>query len=123
MDNSSTLRSTQPNSELKEYQSDDSLYQGDKHKALSKVIARIRQSLDVDTIFKTTVTEVRQLLNNDRVGVFRFYPELGWEGEFIYEDVGTQWKSVLKAKLHDHCFAEEFVQLYQQGSINVIADI
>ena len=123
MENSSTLRSTQANSELQEYQSDHSLYQGDKHKALSKVIARIRQSLDVDTIFKTTVTEVRQLLNNDRVGVFRFYPELGWEGEFIYEDVGTQWNSVLKAKLRDRCFAEEFVELYQQGSMNVIADI
>ncbi|BAY25794.1 GAF sensor signal transduction histidine kinase [Calothrix sp. NIES-2100] len=123
MENFSTLRSTQPNSEIKEYQSDRSLYQGDKQKALSKVIARIRQSLDVDTIFKTTVTEVRQLLNNDRVGVFRFYPELGWEGEFIYEDVGTQWNSALTVKLHDHCFAEEFVQLYQQGSMNVIADI
>ncbi|MBD2355555.1 GAF domain-containing protein [Tolypothrix sp. FACHB-123] len=123
MENSSTLASTQPNSELKEYQSDRSLHQGDKYKALSKVIARIRASLDIDTIFKTTVTEVRQLLNNDRVGVFRFYPELGWEGEFIYEDVGNEWNSALKAKLQDHCFAEEFVELYQQGSINVIADI
>ncbi|BAY61597.1 GAF sensor signal transduction histidine kinase [Calothrix brevissima NIES-22] len=123
MENSFTLASTQPNSELKEYQPDHSFHQGDKYKALSKVIARIRESLDIDTIFKTTVTEVRQLLNNDRVGVFRFYPELGWEGEFIYEDVGNEWNSVLTAKLYDHCFAEEFVELYEQGTINVIADI
>jgi GAF domain-containing protein len=125
MENSFTLRQTQPNSELQEYQPEQpfSVYQAEKHQALSRVIARIRESLDIDTIFKTTVTEVRQLLNTDRVGVFRFYPELGWEGEFSYEDVETQWTSVLTTKLHDHCFAGEFVQLYQQGRINVITDI
>jgi GAF domain-containing protein len=125
MENFSTLGQTQPNSEPQESQPDQpfSLYQGEKHKALSRVIARIRESLDIDTIFKTTVTEVRQLLNTDRVGVFRFYPELGWEGEFIYEDVGTEWSSALTAKLHDHCFAGEFVELYQQGRIHVMTDI
>ncbi|WP_414548639.1 GAF domain-containing protein [Anabaena sp. CCY 0017] len=99
------------------------LSHSDKQKTLSGVISRIRESLDIDTIFKTTVTEVRQLLNTDRVGVFRFYPNLGWEGEFIYENVTAEWNSALKAQLHDHCFAREFVGLYQQGRINVIADI
>ncbi|MDB9375609.1 GAF domain-containing protein [Nodularia sphaerocarpa] len=100
-----------------------SLSHSDKQKALSGVISRIRESLDIDTIFKTTVTEVRQLLNTDRVGVFRFYPELGWQGEFIYEDVTPAWTSALTTKLHDHCFAAEFAQLYQQGRIKVMADI
>lgn len=95
----------------------------DKKTALSMVIARIRQSLDVDTIFQITVTEIRQLLQADRVGVLRFYPELGWEGEFLYEDVGCEWSSALTAKLGDRCFNEEFAQPYQQGKINVIADI
>ncbi|MEA5514436.1 GAF domain-containing protein [Nodularia sp. UHCC 0506] len=83
----------------------------------------MRESLDIDTIFKTTVTEVRQLLNTDRVGVFRFYPNLGWEGKFIYENVAQEWNSALKAQLHDHCFAGEFAGLYQQGRINVTEDI
>ncbi|AFZ25855.1 histidine kinase with GAF domain [Cylindrospermum stagnale PCC 7417] len=100
-----------------------SLCQGEQQKALSRVIAHIRESLDIDTIFKITVTEVRQLLNTDRVGVFRFYPELEWEGEFIYEDVGTEWVSALAAKLRDHCFAAEFAGLYKQGRIKAIADI
>ncbi len=99
------------------------LSHSDKQKTLSGVISRIRESLDIDIIFKTTVTEVRELLNTDRVGVFRFYPNLGWEGEFIYENVTAEWNSALKAKLHDHCFAGEFAGLYQQGRINVIADI
>lgn len=100
-----------------------SLCQGDQQKALSRVIAHIRESLDIDTIFKITVTEVRQLLNTDRVGVFRFYPELEWEGEFLYEDVGTEWVPALATKLRDHCFAAEFAGLYRQGRIKAIADI
>ncbi|HEY9802063.1 MAG TPA: GAF domain-containing protein [Leptolyngbyaceae cyanobacterium] len=95
----------------------------DMKTALSMVIARIRQSQDIETIFQITVKEVRQLLQTDRVGVLRFSPELGWEGEFIYEDVGCEWSSILTAKLGDRCFDEEFAKPYQQGQINVIADI
>jgi GAF domain-containing protein len=95
----------------------------DMKTALSMVIARIRQSQDIETIFQITVTEVRQLLQTDRVGVLRFSPELGWEGEFIYEDVGCEWSSILTAKLGDRCFNEEFAKPYQHGQINVIADI
>lgn len=125
MENSSTTQPIEPNSEQQESHSDvtSSLRQNEQQKALSGVIARIRESLDIETIFKITVTEVRQLLKTDRVSVFRFYPELGWEGEFIYEDVGAEWDSALAAKLHDHCFAEEFAELYQQGRIKAMADI
>ncbi|MEH2291155.1 GAF domain-containing sensor histidine kinase [Nostoc sp.] len=125
MENSSTTQPIQPNSERQESYSDVtlSLRQNEQQKALSGVIARIRESLDIETIFKITVTEVRQLLKTDRVSVFRFYPDLAWEGEFIYEDVATEWDSALTAKLRDHCFSEEFAQLYQQGRIRAIADI
>ncbi|WP_375500631.1 GAF domain-containing protein [uncultured Nostoc sp.] len=125
MENSSTTQPIQPNSERQESYSDviSSLRQNEQQKALSGVIARIRESLDIETIFKITVTEVRQLLKSDRVSVFRFYPDLAWEGEFIYEDVATEWDSALAAKLHDHCFSEEFAKLYQQGRIRAIADI
>ncbi|MBD2361416.1 GAF domain-containing protein [Anabaena minutissima FACHB-250] len=91
--------------------------------ALSRVIAQIRESLDINTIFKVTVTEVRQSLNTDRVGVFRFTPNLGWEGEFIYEDVGDEWNSLLTTKLGDRCLTEEFARLHQQGKITAMADI
>ncbi|AVH62475.1 GAF domain-containing protein [Nostoc sp. 'Peltigera membranacea cyanobiont' N6] len=125
MENSSTNQPIEPNSERQESHSDvtSSLHQNEQQKALSGVIARIRESLDIDAIFKITVTEVRQLLKSDRVGVFRFYPDLAWEGEFIYEDVATEWDSALAAKLRDHCFSEEFAGLYQQGRIRAITDI
>ena len=125
MENSSTTQPIEPNSEQQESHSNVtfSLRQNEQQKALSGVIARIRESLDIDVIFKITVTEVRQLLKTDRVSVFRFYPDLAWEGEFIYEDVGAEWGSALAAKLRDHCFGAEFAGLYQQGRIKAMADI
>jgi len=56
----------------------------DQQKALLRLITRIRESLELDTIFHTTALEVRQLLTADRVGVFRFAPVSGWNaGEFV----------------------------------------
>ena len=89
----------------------------DKQKALAGVIAKIRASLDIETIFKTTVTEVRQLLGADRVGVFRFDDEQEWEGEFVSEDLDSQWDSALDAKVKDHCFSIRFADLYKQGRV------
>ncbi|MGK7904789.1 MAG: GAF domain-containing protein [Hormoscilla sp.] len=102
---------------------DKALYQARQQKALASVIGRIRQSLDLDQIFNTTVTEMRQLLNVDRVGVFQFYPELDWEGELVYEDVAPYWKSGMAIKVKDHCFGEHFASLYQRGRVSAIADI
>ncbi|MDZ8239642.1 MAG: GAF domain-containing protein [Nostoc sp. ChiQUE01a] len=128
MENSSIIQPIEPNSLNSQQQESHcdvtfSLRQNEQQKALSGVVARIRESLDIDAIFKITVTEVRQLLKSDRVGVFRFYPDLAWEGEFIYEDVGSEWSSALAAKVRDHCFAQEFAELYQQGRIKATADI
>ncbi|WP_414526752.1 GAF domain-containing protein [Nodularia chucula] len=95
----------------------------DKQKALSGVVSRIRECVDIDAIFQTTVQEMRQLLNADRVGIFRLYPDLEWEGEFIYEDVTPQWNPALTIKVHDHCFAGEFAALYEEGRMKVITDI
>ena len=95
----------------------------EQQKALGGVIARIRQSLDLETIFKTTAIEVRSLLKADRVGVFRFYPELDWEGEFVSEDVDPQWTSAIAEKVYDYCFGEQFALHYQEGRVQAVADI
>ncbi|MHC5824328.1 MAG: GAF domain-containing protein, partial [Nostoc sp.] len=57
----------------------------EQEKALTNIVNRIRQTLDVDSVFKTTTQEVRQLLKCDRVVVFRFNPD--WSGEFVAESV------------------------------------
>lgn len=93
-------------------------------KVLAKAIDKIRQSLNLDTIFKITAKEVRQLLNADRVGVFRFAPESGFSnGEFVSEDVKSGYSSALAAKVHDYCFGEQYAVHYAKGQIQAVADI
>ncbi len=98
-------------------------YQAEQQKTLTSVITRIRESLDLDTIFQTTVTEARQMLQADRVAVFRFDPQKDWEGEFISEDVVPECSSVIAEKVYDYCFGENFAHLYAEGRVNAIADI
>ncbi|NJK70397.1 MAG: PAS domain S-box protein [Microcoleus sp. SU_5_3] len=95
-----------------------------KLQALMGVISKIRESLELETIFKTTATEVRQLLNADRVAVYRFLPESEFnEGEVVSEDVLTQYSPSLGARVNDHCFGEQFAANYAKGYVQVVSDI
>ncbi|NJL78306.1 MAG: GAF domain-containing protein [Richelia sp. SM2_1_7] len=95
----------------------------EQQKTLASVIKRIRQSLDLQTIFQNTATEVRTLLKADRVAVFKFDIENDWEGEFVSEDVASSWDSVIAKKVHDYCFGEQFAVHYQQGRVQAVSDI
>jgi light-regulated signal transduction histidine kinase (bacteriophytochrome) len=80
-------------------------FQVERQKTLFRVITRLREPIDLDTIFRATAAEVRQLLGADRVGMFRFYPDSGWDdGEFVSEDVNPEFASAMAQKVHDHCF-------------------
>lgn len=99
-------------------------FQVERQKALFHVITRLREPIDLDTIFRATAAEVRQLLGADRVGMFRFYPDSGWDdGEFVSEDVDPDFSSAIAQKVHDHCFGEQFAVHYEQGRVQNVADI
>ena len=68
--------------------------QFEQQKVLAKVIEKIQQSPDINTIFRTATQELRQLLKADRVVIYRFNPD--WSGEFLAESVGPGWVAVLK---------------------------
>jgi light-regulated signal transduction histidine kinase (bacteriophytochrome) len=107
-----------------EQEIDQAKFQVEQQKTLFSVITRLREPLDLETIFQSTATEVRQLLSADRVGMFRFYPDSGWnDGEFVSEDVDPAFPSAMAHKIHDHCFGEQFASRYQQGHMQVVADI
>lgn len=99
-------------------------FEVEQQKALFRTIARLREPIDLQTIFRATAVEVRQLLTADRVGMFRFYPDSGWnEGEFVSEDVAPAFSSAMAQKIHDHCFGEQYAIHYQQGRVQAVADI
>ncbi len=63
----------------------------ERQQAVARIIAKMRQSLDVETILYTTIEEVCQLLKSDRVAVYRFNAD--WGGEFVseYESANPRW--------------------------------
>ncbi|MFB2897273.1 PAS domain S-box protein [Aerosakkonemataceae cyanobacterium BLCC-F50] len=65
----------------------------ERSKAIAKAIERIRQTLNLETIFKATTSELRQVLNCDRVAIYRFNPD--WSGEFVAESVASNWVSLI----------------------------
>jgi len=64
-----------------------------QHKALAISVEKIRRTLDIDTIFQTTIQEVRELLNADRSVLYRFNPD--WSGEFIAESLTSSWTPLM----------------------------
>ncbi|WP_088894176.1 PAS domain-containing protein [Leptolyngbya ohadii] len=55
----------------------------------------IRQSLDLRAILNTTVEQMRQTLQVDRVVVYRFRAD--WQGDFVAESVDEGWLKVIDA--------------------------
>ncbi|MEM7795161.1 MAG: GAF domain-containing protein [Cyanobacteria bacterium P01_C01_bin.118] len=88
---------------------------------LNQISTQIRKSLKPDVIQQTTVHEIRQLLNADRVVIYRF--EHDWRGQVIVESVVPPWCSTLGDLGADDCFAEEYAGRYLQGRVRVINDI
>lgn len=89
-----------------------------------EITQRIRQSLDLQTIFDTACAEIRQVLQADRVGIFKFYADSNFnDGEFIAESLVAGYPSALETPVHDHCFGENYAALYAKGHHLAIADI
>ena len=79
----------------------------------AKVAVNIRQSLQLEDILKTSVTEVRKILNVDRAVIYKFNPDRS--GEIIVEDVIQPWKSILGEEINDSCFEYNWHIPFTQG--------
>ncbi len=79
------LQATEFRAEVSQYQEQENLVNG--------IVNRIRETLDVEKVFKTTTQEIRRFMQCDRVVVYRFNDD--WTGEFIAESVGSRLHSIL----------------------------
>ncbi|MBC1220140.1 GAF domain-containing protein [Nostoc sp. UCD121] len=61
----------------------------EQQRVLFEVVAKVRESLDLDAIFQTTTQEICKSLQADRVAVFQFQAD--WSGEYIAEFVSDRW--------------------------------
>jgi methyl-accepting chemotaxis protein PixJ len=60
-------------------------------------LALIQENFSLDNLLKMAVQELRRQLKCDRVAVYRFEPN--WSGEFVVEDVGSDWINVVGTEL------------------------
>lgn len=95
--------------------------QAEREQLVSGINQRIRQSLNLDEVLNTAVAEVRQLLQCDRVTIYRFNPD--WSGTVVVESVAQEWTPILGRNIQDYCFKKTKASLYQQGQIRAIEDI
>ena len=92
-----------------------------RDKLVAQIALRIRESLDLSIILQTTVDEVRQLINADRVLIYRFEPD-GCGMAIVEATSNPQW-SIINRVIRDSCFEEAWVKPYRQGHIFAVADI
>lgn len=75
-------------------QVEDSLReQAEREQAATQTLQRMRETLDLNTIFETTTTELRQAVRCDRVVIYSFNPD--WSGQIIAEAVAEGWTPIL----------------------------
>jgi signal transduction histidine kinase len=95
--------------------------QVERERLLAMIIRRVRQSLDLDWILHSTVQEVQDFLQTDRVLIYRFASD--WSGQIIVEAVAHPWRSTLGEDTDDPCFRSDYVKLYQEGRVKATNDI
>ncbi len=93
----------------------------EQHQLIAAIALRIRQSLNLQEILRTTATEVRQLLLADRVIVYQFHPDMN--GTIVAESVLGGWTVALGKEIHDTCFQKGAGSDYRQGKKRAIDDI
>lgn len=92
-----------------------------RDRLLCDIALRIRQSLDLETILQSTVDEVRQFLQTDRVLIFRFYPDL--TGRIEVESVDANWIAIRATTIYDPCCAEQYIENFRRGLVTAKADV
>jgi two-component system, sensor histidine kinase and response regulator len=65
----------------------------EREQATTRVILRMRQTLNLESIFSVTTAELQQAISCDRILIYRFKPD--WSGELVSEAVSEGWTALL----------------------------
>jgi PAS domain S-box-containing protein len=89
---------------------------------LAEITLKIRQSLHLEEILQTAVTEVRNLLQADRVVIYRLWSDEA--ASVVTEAVVSEWPAILGKNITDDCFQHYgYMEQYRQGRTRAITDI
>ncbi|MBD0302278.1 MAG: PAS domain-containing protein [Tolypothrix sp. T3-bin4] len=97
------------------------LKQNMRSQLFGDVTVKIRESLDIDEILHTSVTEVQQLLHADRVVIFRLWSD--GSGTIVKEAVVPGFPVLQAWDIIDPCFNLSYIEKYRHGRIGSIQDV
>lgn len=99
--------------------------QFEREKLLRTVTQQIHQATQLQDVLTIAVTETRQMLQCDRVVVYRFHAD--WSGSFITESVGEGWIKLIdgeaSATWHDTYLQETQGGRYRHHGCLIVGDI
>lgn len=91
-------------------------------KFLSEVASdRDYEAEELESVFDKAVQGARELLNAERVVVYRFNPD--WSGYIAAESVLSGWPYALNDKIEDACISEELIEAYRKGRVVPTNDV
>ncbi|MCC5616785.1 PAS domain S-box protein [Nostoc sp. CHAB 5836] len=93
----------------------------ERDRLLAETLVRIRSSLNLEQILQTTVTEVRQFLQADRVFIGLNNANLGVRT--LAESVDPKYPSVSGWSTNDEAYLQELRNLLKDNFVRVIEDI
>ncbi|MDZ8054300.1 MAG: GAF domain-containing protein [Aulosira sp. ZfuVER01] len=99
----------------------DGRLQSQRAQLVEAIAQKICQSQDLETILQQIVKEVRNLLNSDRVLVYRFLAN--GNDAIVAEATVAASGSLLDKNITDPCFSNKNRERYKRGGIQVIEDI
>ncbi|MEH1850423.1 MAG: PAS domain S-box protein [Nostoc sp.] len=95
--------------------------QTERERLVSQIAHHIRKSLELEEVLTTTVAEVREFLQADRVLIYRL-----WEngtGSAITETVLPEYTKILGETFPPEVFPREYHQAYSLGKTRAIANV
>ncbi|KKD36615.1 GAF domain-containing sensor histidine kinase [Limnoraphis robusta] len=98
----------------------------EQQRVLFDVVVKMRNSLNLETIFRTTTKELCKSLKTERVSVYRFNSD--WGGEFVgdYEFVDSEWSNLkigVNTVWDDTYLQETQGGRYRNGETFVVNDV
>jgi two-component system, OmpR family, sensor histidine kinase VicK len=105
----------------KEHLTTQLLHDRQRVELFAEITFKIRQSLQLKEILRTTVNEVQRVLKADRVIIYQVLPD--GTGKPISEAVLPAYTAILGMEFPEEVFPIDYQQLYAQGRVRAVADV
>jgi PAS domain S-box-containing protein len=95
--------------------------QTERERLVNQIAQHIRESLNLEEVLVTTVADVKEFLQVDRVLIYRIWGD--GTGSVITETVSSEYPTILGQTFPEEVFPIEYHQVYTEGRIRAITDI